>query len=61
MEAIKQLILETAPEAVLEEKANLTVTVAPDDLRALAIALKNDPASRFDFLIQLTGVDEGEN
>lgn len=60
MEAIKQLILATAPEAVLEEKALLTVTVAPDDLRALATALKNDPASRFDFLIQLTGVDEGE-
>jgi NADH-quinone oxidoreductase subunit C/D len=57
MENIKQLILATVPDALIEEKQFLTVTVKPEDLRTLAKTLKNDEAACFDFLIQLIGVD----
>lgn len=59
MEKIKQLILATVPDAQIEEKEFLTVTVKPEDLRLLAKTLKYDQAAGFDFLIQLIGVDYG--
>lgn len=60
MEAIKQLILATVPDALIEEKIQLTVTVSPEALRPVALALRNDESACFDYLIQLTGVDYGE-
>ena len=60
MEKIKNLILSTVPEAVIEEKQPLTVTVASDKLHALAKALRHNEELPFDFLVFLTGVDRGE-
>ena len=57
MEKIKQKILAAVPNAVIEEKKYLTVTVEPQDLRLLATTVRN---LLFDYLIQLTGIDEGE-
>ena len=61
MENIKQLVLATVPDALIEEKEFLTVTVKPEDLRTLALALRNDETLPFDYLIQLTGVDYGDS
>lgn len=60
MENIKKIILSTVPEAVIEEKQKLTVTVEPDKLHQLAKALKENKESNFDFLAQLLGVDYGD-
>ncbi|NDW19170.1 NADH-quinone oxidoreductase subunit D [Dysgonomonas sp. 216] len=60
MENIKSLILATTPEAVIEERQILTVTVEPDKLRTLILALRNNENLPFDFLVQLTGMDWGE-
>lgn len=60
MEKIKNLILSIAPEAVIEEKQLLTVSVAKDKFYALAKALRYNEELPFDFLVQLTGVDRGE-
>ena len=60
MENIKKVILEAVPEAVIEEKGKLTVTVAPDKLRILAKALYSYEEMPFDYLAMLTGVDRGE-
>ena len=60
MEKIKSLILRTVPEAVIEEKQILTVTVEPKKLHALAKTLRYNVEFPFDFLVQLTGVDCGE-
>ncbi|WP_108820947.1 NADH-quinone oxidoreductase subunit D [Dysgonomonas sp. Marseille-P4361] len=60
MENIKKVILEAVPEAVIEDKAPLTVTVEPDKLRQLAIALHDNADMPFDYLAMLTGTDEGE-
>ena len=61
MENTKQLILAKVPNAVIEEKEFLTVTVTPEDLRALALTLKDEAAGCFDFMIQLIGVDYGDS
>lgn len=60
MESIKNIILRTVPEAVVEEKQPLTVTVTPDKLHTLAKALRYGAEFPFDFLVMLTGVDRGE-
>lgn len=60
MEEIKKVILNTVPEAVVEEKQKLTVTVEPDKLHALAKELKENASTKFDYLVQLTGADWGE-
>lgn len=57
MNNIKELILEAAPEAVIEEKAMLTAKVAPKELHALVKTLKNNG---FDYLVSLIGADWGE-
>ncbi|MEA4841063.1 MAG: NADH-quinone oxidoreductase subunit D [Bacteroidales bacterium] len=59
MENIKELILAKVPDAVIEDKQYLTVTVKPEDLRTLAKMLRYDEG--FDYLIQLTGVDYGDS
>jgi NADH:ubiquinone oxidoreductase 49 kD subunit 7 len=61
MENIKQLVLAKVPDALIEEKQYLTVTVKPEDLRTLAKALRYDEAAGFDYLVQLTGVDYGDS
>jgi NADH-quinone oxidoreductase subunit C/D len=57
MENIKQIILKTVPAAVIEERAMLTVKVAPKELHTLVKTL-ND--SGFDYLVSLIGADWGE-
>jgi NADH-quinone oxidoreductase subunit C/D len=60
MKDIKELVLETVPNAVVEEKQKLTITVEPKQLHPLVAALKVDPSSHFDLLLQLSGMDWGE-
>ena len=60
MENIKKVILEAVPEAVIEDKIPLTVTVEPNKLRHLVKALRNYAEMPFDYLAMLTGTDEGE-
>jgi len=61
METIKELILAAAPDAVIEEKQYLTVTVKPESLRTLAKALRYDESACFDFLVHLIGMDYGDS
>ena len=60
MENIKKVILNAVPEAIIEDKTPLTVTVEPDKLRYLVKALRNSAEMPFDYLAMLTGTDEGE-
>ncbi|MDR0823922.1 MAG: NADH-quinone oxidoreductase subunit D [Prevotella sp.] len=60
MENIKKLILEAVPEAVIEDKTPLTVTVEPDKLHHLAKTLRYNAEFPFDYLAMLTGMDWGE-
>lgn len=60
MENIKKIILEVVPEAVIEETTPLSVTVEPDKLRTLVLALRNNTDFPFDYLAMLTGMDWGE-
>jgi len=60
MENIKKLILNTLPEAVIEDKTILTVTVEPNKLHLLAQTLRDNAALPFDFLVKLIGMDWGE-
>jgi NADH-quinone oxidoreductase subunit C/D len=60
MENIKKLILNTVPDAVIEEKQKLTVTVASDKLHLLAKTLRDNVELPFDTLVFLTGMDRGE-
>lgn len=60
MENIKKVILEAVPEAVIEDKTPLTVTVEPNKLRHLVKALRNYSEMPFDYLAMLTGTDEGD-
>ena len=57
MEKIKEIILSAIPNAIIEEKKYLTVTVEPSEFYQLAKIVRSES---FDYLIQLTGVDEGE-
>lgn len=58
MENIKKVILNAIPEAVIEDKKILTVTVEPNKLHLLAKILRDNAA--FDFLVKLIGMDWGE-
>lgn len=58
MENIKKVILNAVPEAVIEDKKILTVTVEPNKLHLLAKTLRDNAA--FDFLVKLIGMDWGE-
>ncbi|MFR9165587.1 MAG: NADH-quinone oxidoreductase subunit D [Dysgonomonas sp.] len=60
MEEIKNIILKSVPDAVIEEKQQLTVTVKPDQLHHLAKTLRYNAEFPFDFLVMLTGMDRGE-
>ena len=60
MEKIKKLILNTVPDAVIEEKQKLTVTVEWSKLHLLAQTLRDNTELPFDFLVKLIGVDRGE-
>lgn len=60
MENIKKDILNTVPEAVIEDKKILTVTVEPNKLHQLAKALRDNTALPFDMLVKLIGMDWGE-
>ncbi len=60
MENIKKVILNTVPEAVIEDKKILTVTVEPNKLHQLTKALRDNTALPFDMLVKLIGMDWGE-
>jgi len=60
MEKIKELILSTVSDAVIEQKQKLTVTVEPNKLHLLAKTLRDNTALPFDFLVYLIGMDRGE-
>lgn len=60
MENIKEIILKSVPEAVIEENQVLTVTVEPEKLYTLAKALRWNVNLPFDYLAQQIGVDRGE-
>lgn len=60
MENIKKVILNAVPDAVVEDKTPLTVTVEPDKLRILAKALRYNEEFPFDYLAMMTGIDWGE-
>ncbi len=61
MEKIKEIILAAVPEAILEDKQVLTVTVEADQLRLLAKTLHDNKELPFDFLSQLIGMDWGDS
>jgi len=61
MENLKQIVLAKVPDALIEEKQFLTISVKPESLRLLAQTLRNEKGADFDFLIQLTGVDYGDS
>ena len=60
MENIQKLILNTVPEALIEDKKILTVTVEPNKLHLLAKTLCENTSLPFDFLVKLIGMDWGE-
>ena len=60
MEKIKELILSTVSDAVIEQKQKLTVTVEPNKLHLLAQTLRDNAAIPYDLLVFLIGVDRGE-
>lgn len=60
MENIKKVILDAVPEAVVEDKQVLTVTVEAGQLHHLAKTLRFDAEFPFDMLIMLIGMDHGE-
>ena len=57
---MKDIILKAVPDAVIEEKQKLTVTVEPKQLHPLIKALYSNKELPFDYLINLIGMDWGE-
>lgn len=57
---MKDLILNIVPDAVIEEKQKLTVTVEPKQLHPLVKALYENKKLPFDYLISLIGMDWGD-
>lgn len=53
-------IKEFAPDAVIEEKQYLTITVDKESFFNLAKKVKEDKQTNFDYLFNITGVDYGE-
>ncbi|MFV0390381.1 MAG: NADH-quinone oxidoreductase subunit D [Paludibacteraceae bacterium] len=60
MKDINDIILSAVPDAVIEEKQKLTVTVEPKQLHPLVKTLHSNPKLPFDYLISLIGMDWGE-
>ncbi len=60
METIKLLIQKKIPSALIAETGKLTVTVEPNELRALVQLLYKNEGLPFDYLVYLIGSDEGE-
>jgi len=60
MENIKEIILKSVPEAVIEENQILTITVDPEKLYPLAKTLRYNAEFPFDYLVQQIGMDRGE-
>ncbi len=60
MNEITQVIQQIAPDAQIETKQRLTVTVRPDQLHPVIEALYRNETLRFDYLISLTGMDWGD-
>ncbi len=60
METIKKLILEKLPEAVIEDKQPLCVSVEPKQVHLLMETLYNNPEYNFDVLLKVIGMDWGE-
>ena len=59
MSSIQEKIAAVAPEAVYKEGQHPTFTVPADKLREVAFMLKGEADMLFDYLVSLTGVDEG--
>ncbi|NLO69435.1 MAG: NADH-quinone oxidoreductase subunit D [Porphyromonadaceae bacterium] len=57
MSNIQDIILNAVPEALIEEKQKLTVTVEPKQLHPLVKALYENKDLPFDYLISLIGMD----
>lgn len=60
MKDIKEVILKATPDAIVEEKQKLSITVQPKQLRRLIEALYKNTELPFDYLISLIGMDWGE-
>lgn len=60
MSDITQIIFHTAPDALIEEKQKLTVTLRPEQLHPVIEVLCRNEELPFDYLISLTGMDWGE-
>lgn len=61
MEKIKELILKTVPEAIIEDNEQLRVTVEFDKLHHLAKTLRYHAELPFDYLAMMVGEDLGES
>ena len=57
---MKDKILQIVPEAVIEDKTPLTVTVPITAFHELAYCLRTDEDLLFDYLVCMTGMDWGE-
>lgn len=57
---MKDKILQIVPEAVIEDKTPLTVTVPVTAFHELAYRLRTDEDLLFDYLVCMTGMDWGE-
>ena len=57
---MKDKILQIVPEAVIEDKTPLTVTVPVTAFHELAYRLRTDDDLLFDYLVCMTGMDWGE-
>lgn len=57
---MKDKILQIVPEAVIEDKVPLTVTVPVIAFHELAYRLRTDEDLQFDYLVCMTGMDWGE-
>ena len=57
---MKDKILQIVPEAVIEDKIPLTVTVPATAFHELAYRLRTDEDLLFDYLVCMTGMDWGE-
>lgn len=60
MENIKKIVLQIAPDAIIEEGGQLIVTVEPNKLHPVAKAVRYNKEMAFDYLAMLTGMDWGD-
>jgi NADH-quinone oxidoreductase subunit C/D len=58
---IRNRILEIVPEAEFLENGNTIIVVPASSFHALALRLKNDEDTSFDYLLSLTGIDFGDS